>query len=454
MWSGELGSRHFLMVIVTLIMLMQCAALLPVQTGAHLLYCGKSGWVEYDVRQAQSSSWLHGWYLRKAHNITGAAGAGANYQVTVTVHYGAGNDSNRDMYCNSLCKPNFDDIRFTDDDGVTLLHYWRQESVPFDQALFWVEVADNLDSLATIYVYYCNVFATSTSNGDATFTFFDDFTGGLNKWNLNEYGQSSQVHSYDLASGKLHVYAESNTSYSTSGYMFETKRTFNSSGAAGFRIRATGGWKNLTEENSAGGFIQYVALYDGNHTGTALRLCGIHSMTVSCYQDNETPVCDWYLPVVYTDATTWFDYRFDCSLRAIDMSIVVSRPGYSGEAWLWMPNFTVSSYKIRLWAIVQSWSGLVKVDSYYNHVFLTKWTPNWPWLEGSWGTEEKWSTGQSGQQAALSMNMISAIITIGSLAIIVVFSTQIFEFRRNLKTPPLQSETHRDEATDSHQSDG
>jgi hypothetical protein len=134
-----------------------------------------------------SSGWLLGWSFRRAHTMDGLAGAGTDYQIRITTHYGLGTDSGGDVYCDYNCQPDFDDVRFTDDDGVTLLDYWIEDMVQSDYASIWVEVADNLDSSVRIYVYYGNAAATSASNGDATFIFFDDFESGTldaNKWQV------------------------------------------------------------------------------------------------------------------------------------------------------------------------------------------------------------------------------------------------------------------------------
>jgi hypothetical protein len=93
------------------------------------------------------------------------------------------------VYSFEKCSPDFGDVRFTASDGVTLLDYWMQEKVDGDHAVFWVKISDNLSSNpATIYVYYGKSEATSTSNGNNTFLFFDDFSGSTvdtNKWYIN-----------------------------------------------------------------------------------------------------------------------------------------------------------------------------------------------------------------------------------------------------------------------------
>ena len=99
------------------------------------------------------AGWLSGWNYRKTHVIQNATGAGNNYQVRITVHYGTGTDSGEHVYLNEHCKTDFGDIRFTDDNGTTLLDYWMESYTIGDHAVFWVKIADNLDNTsATIYI--------------------------------------------------------------------------------------------------------------------------------------------------------------------------------------------------------------------------------------------------------------------------------------------------------------
>jgi hypothetical protein len=82
-------------------------------------------------------------------------------------------------------KPNFDDIRFADADGSTLLSHWRESYTASTSAIFWVKVPSVPSGAKTIYMYYGNPSATSASNGTATFDFFDDFSGDLSKWTID-----------------------------------------------------------------------------------------------------------------------------------------------------------------------------------------------------------------------------------------------------------------------------
>ena len=111
--------------------------------------------------------WLSGWFYRKNHIINSAAGAG--YQVRVTAHYGAGVDAGENVYCSSLCRTDFGDIRFTDESN-NLLDYWMQSKTDGVSAVFWVEIAGSLESTSqTVYVYWGKSDASTTSNQASTF---------------------------------------------------------------------------------------------------------------------------------------------------------------------------------------------------------------------------------------------------------------------------------------------
>lgn len=117
-------------------------------------------------------AWLTGWSKRKTITITGQAGAGTDYQVDFSIASAAGGDFNLESHCTSF--PN--DIEVTDNDQTTPLDYWV-EDLTVDPIKMWVEVADDLGSNVDIYVYYGKSGASSQSDGEATFSFFDDFSG-------------------------------------------------------------------------------------------------------------------------------------------------------------------------------------------------------------------------------------------------------------------------------------
>ncbi len=70
-------------------------------------------------------------------------------------------------------KPDFSDLRFTNPDN-TVLTYWVQETGS-NYAVVWVKVPSIPTTGTQVYLYYGNPSAPSLSNGDATFSFYDDF---------------------------------------------------------------------------------------------------------------------------------------------------------------------------------------------------------------------------------------------------------------------------------------
>jgi hypothetical protein len=102
-------------------------------------------------------------------------------------------DNGPTVTANMKCKTDFGDIRFTASDGTTQLNYWMQSYTVGVVATFWVKIADNLSGASsTIYLYYGNPSATTTSNGAAVWTLFDDFEGATPLSNYNaEVGSSS-----------------------------------------------------------------------------------------------------------------------------------------------------------------------------------------------------------------------------------------------------------------------
>ena len=115
-----------------------------------------------------SSDWYdEDWHYRK--NVimySGLGGLEANYTVKVVVAY------------DSDMQADFADIRFTDDDNVTLLDYWLETYTASTTATFWVEVTDSQEwgTYFMIQMYYGNSEVSTTSNGEDTFLVFEDWS--------------------------------------------------------------------------------------------------------------------------------------------------------------------------------------------------------------------------------------------------------------------------------------
>ena len=116
------------------------------------------------------------WAYRLQGHITPSAECGnlSNYQIKLTVHFGAGTNNGGDVYLNGSVQDDFDDIRFTTGDGVTLLDYWVEDYTKGANATVWVKFDEIPEEGTDLYLYYGNPDAKSASNGYGTFVIFND----------------------------------------------------------------------------------------------------------------------------------------------------------------------------------------------------------------------------------------------------------------------------------------
>jgi|GEM_PF-3356112 len=152
----------------------------PTQTRAYLFSNrGSSSWYQ-ETREV---------YINKEPNVQISEMHVADYQVRFTVHYISGVDNGENVYLNGHSRSDFGDVRFAwfnSSSGQEIeCSYWIEELKTSDYAVFWVKIPE-ISSISnnTVYVYYGKDNAVTTSNGDATFDFFDDFSGTLNKWTV------------------------------------------------------------------------------------------------------------------------------------------------------------------------------------------------------------------------------------------------------------------------------
>jgi len=177
---------------------------------------------------------LPGYSYMKVHNITGSVdGALTNYQIMFTIHNGNGIDCGKDIYLNghSLNWPN--DMRFTNN-VVTPLSYWI-ESYNGTVATVWVKMDIIAADPATtpIYVFCGKSGDVNQSNGSATFTFFDDFSGTSLNWSKwsRDNGAGSTAY-FNVANGALSFGV---TSYW--GEVLSTIPTFGDNTAVSLRMK-------------------------------------------------------------------------------------------------------------------------------------------------------------------------------------------------------------------------
>jgi len=152
------------------------------------------------------SNWLHeNWTYRKNCIIGFSEGAGTEYQIRINASYMDGVDVGDTVYLDGLCKSDFGDIRFTEEDGTTLLYFWREEKVNNDYAIFWVKIEEDLSyHRVTIFIYYGNTLASypeTTKQGYNTFPYLFENSESNNTLNFRRYAENpiltSQVDEWD-----------------------------------------------------------------------------------------------------------------------------------------------------------------------------------------------------------------------------------------------------------------
>ena len=120
-------------------------------------------------------AWLSGWDYRKPLVITGgASGAQTDFQLDIAIAHAA-----------AKMQADFDDIRFTNANGTTLVDAWLESKVDSTSADTWVEFpttpANTVEQ--TYYMYYGKSDAQSDWDIGNTFIFGDDFEDGtVNAW--------------------------------------------------------------------------------------------------------------------------------------------------------------------------------------------------------------------------------------------------------------------------------
>ena len=123
-------------------------------------------WITVPTSTSLGLWWNINWGYRKSITVTNnTTTALTNFQVQIPVTY------------NANMKTDFSDIRFTNA-SQTPLNYWIETYATSSSATAWVQVdAVPGSASSTIYMYYGNAGATSSSSIGSTFVFGDDFNG-------------------------------------------------------------------------------------------------------------------------------------------------------------------------------------------------------------------------------------------------------------------------------------
>lgn len=234
--------------------------------------------------------WLNGWKYRKSYIITGSAdGIQTDYQVGIKAYYGNGTDGTESyngitigkVYLGAKCNTDFSDLRFTDNTGQWVLSYWIDPTGSSDgnYAIIWVKIPTIPASpdTVTIYIYYGNVDATTTSNGTNTFIRFDD----CNSSSTDGTQVAQTVHSTD-----------GSTQYCTAGSLYDMTVACVPNYSGGNR---TGILDLKARRPNLGQTSHYVA----GHAGLMYNSIGTQQIAVDFDYYNKELYCPTYFWVVY-----------------------------------------------------------------------------------------------------------------------------------------------------------
>lgn len=141
-------------------------------------FVGEKEWLIVNSHDAFTAPSLEGWLFVGKYSILGSSdGELTDYQVEVVLPY------------QPVMNTDFSDIRFRTADDVNI-PYFEKEKVDEDYCIFTLKVPTILASpdITDVFIYAGNPEATSESNPDNVFLFFDDMTGTLgDKWQGGGY---------------------------------------------------------------------------------------------------------------------------------------------------------------------------------------------------------------------------------------------------------------------------
>jgi hypothetical protein len=106
-------------------------------------------------------AWLTGWEYRKSVPLSRVSGAVTDYQMKLLVGESSG-AVGEDVDCNSHCRTDFGDLRFTTSDGETVLNYWVESvsgTSPNQLATVWIKFDSIGIGNTTFYMYYGKISA-------------------------------------------------------------------------------------------------------------------------------------------------------------------------------------------------------------------------------------------------------------------------------------------------------
>jgi hypothetical protein len=289
------------------------------------------------------------WQYRKVVNISNSGSSLTDYQVNVAADTSS-------LISAGRMKADCSDIRFVDSDDVTVLSYWIESGCNSTATIMWVKVPSIPTGNKTIYMYYGNPAATTASNGNTTFPFFDDFPGSAYdtaKWNAPSCGSisvSNSVASF-LSTGGTNCYWSSISTFGQN-YSVRMRVASNELGSASYLHQH--GW-GLTDGTRGPSMYDYTNAnfqfepYGGVATVDTGRAKDTSYHILEIQRNGSTSsnlILDGGMNATTTLTSTaygaWFrDYN--TAKTNIDW-VLVRKYSYLGPTTFVVPNYTIKIY--------------------------------------------------------------------------------------------------------------
>ena len=289
----------------------------------------------------------------------------SNYQINISVNYGNGISSGDTVYLNGHSQTDFSDVRFTYFDSSLNSEvecpYWIEQITPTVNATFWVKIPQISGAgTSTMYVYYGNSNAKTTSDGNSTFEFFDDFNGDLSKWTA--VGGNWQVQNGTLnaqTSGFGQYIRANNFSFGNDSVHIKVKWISGTSFESGPLVRG-----QTPDEQNNGYIALQTTLSSDNREKIMMRQNGVSTKLAG--QGTTNP-----------SQNVWYSYLFKLYGNILKTSISPLYPTLLNAT-----DNTFSSGSLCLY----SWSSSTENVAYQN-LFVTKCTNPEP-TQTTWYDEE------------------------------------------------------------------
>jgi len=292
----------------------------------------QSNLVNVWIDNSKVNWWNASWLNRKAIAISSTASSANDYQINFTVNWTAGMNTT------------FDDLRFTlsGTNGESALPYWIQNYSSGSNATVWIK-ANLTNRQNTVYMYYNNPSATTTSSFDAV------FTKEYNASGANDTGLVGEWH-FDKGSGTI---APDSSGYGNTGTLYNGSQvcggnsTFNDT-CPQWQSTDGGQWDNRSDVRFASGSaLQFDGVDDYVDVGNGASL------------DSNTGTWELWVnpnPTTYTWGDTIIMHGWDSNTRlaivydGVSKLVSVSERN-GGEAWpyKWTWSSATNSVPVGRW---------------------------------------------------------------------------------------------------------